>query len=747
MSRSTINGGQDKTSKIASWVEKIARSGQSVTDYFRTHKVPFSRTQYFRYKARLAAHGVSGLNDGRSQGNYRKLTPAAEGFLQGALKQNPALSLRELCQCLKEVMGIDVDPSTVSVFFERSGKTIAWPRPSEPKRLSAQAGGFEIVSALAIHLGWVAHTGEVIERSVADFRNTGVYREERASKDLRGRQNGRFTAAYNQRRKVRAERFASVEDKREHKNYSRAALFQVSRSIVERKCLAILALPLTTLNGITRSANEGLGDELEHFCGFNYKHHTLDKFLRELKYLGLSEQLLREQVQFWGQHWRKLGEKAELPLLCYYVDGNTKALWSKKRVKKNKVTMLGRVMGCLEQVFVHDAFGHPVYLETSAGQDEMGAHVLEMMETIEDSLEGPGPALRVTRVTVMDAGSNGVATLRAFVKQDKYHYITALDDNQWNPSKVRLQGRAKRYEYGAATLRDCQIELEDSRDKGYLILVRAVRIDWDYGKTTVLITSLPQQTVGPSLVVKAYFNRSPHEELQFRVMKAFASLNRVAGYGKKKLPDEKSRDKQKKLDEQIQELKQKLAAPLETIADLEEQLVLNLDKQRRIHSSCAIVKGRRIVDKENQAKLESLAREIAQCRREIKSVEAEGGKDLKRMKKNEKQWLRLQGKNFNYRIDVELDQIMTFFRICLVNICSWFLLECMEKSSMRLSRLLLTILMRPAEIEMTKDLRRVNLKRARKTPEVMDQLELALERLNALKIRDLDGRRFEFTLT
>jgi transposase len=339
MSRSATSRAQNKASRIAALVEKIAKSGRSVNEYFRTHKVSFSRRQFFRYRARLSSQGISGLNDGRSKGNYRKLTPAAEGFLQGALKQNPALSLRELCQSLKEELGIEVDPSTLSVFFKRSGKAIAWPRPREPKRLEAQAGGFEIVAALAIHLGWVAHTGEVIERSVADFRNTEVYRKERASKDRRGRQNGRFTAAYNQRRDVREQRFVSVDEKRENKNYSRTALFQVSRSIVERKCLGILALPLTTLNGSTRSANEGLGDELEHFCGFNYKHHTLDKFLRELKYLELAEELLRDQVGFWQQHWRKLGEKPELPFLCYYIDGNTKALWSKKRVKKNKVTM------------------------------------------------------------------------------------------------------------------------------------------------------------------------------------------------------------------------------------------------------------------------------------------------------------------------------------------------------------------------------------------------------------------------
>ena len=114
-------------------------------------------------------------------------------------------------------------------------------------------------------------------------------------------------------------------------------------------------------------------------------------------------------------------------------------------MKQNKVTLLGRVMGCQEQVFVHDAFGHPVYLETYAGKAPVGEHVLKLMEKIEGALEGPGPPLRVTRVIVMDAASNGVATLRAFAEQDRYHYITALDDNQWNPTKVREQGRPKRY--------------------------------------------------------------------------------------------------------------------------------------------------------------------------------------------------------------------------------------------------------------------------------------------------------------
>lgn len=82
------------------------------------------------------------------------------------------------------------------------------------------------------------------------------------------------------------QRFASVGEKRQWKNYSRMGLFQAGEFILERKCLGILALPLITLKGTTRSANGPLGNALEHFCGYNYQHYTLDKFLRELKSLG-----------------------------------------------------------------------------------------------------------------------------------------------------------------------------------------------------------------------------------------------------------------------------------------------------------------------------------------------------------------------------------------------------------------------------------------------------------------------------
>src|SRR5205823_887036 len=221
-------------------------------------------------------------------------------------------------------------------------------------------------------------------------------------------------------------------------------------------------------------------------------------------------------------------------------------------------------------------------------------------------------------------------------------------------------------------LRECRLELEDSREKGYLVEVRAVRIDWDYGKRTVLITSLPKEVVGASLVVKAYFDRWPSEELQFKRMKSFACLNRVAGYGKKKLPDEKVRATQQQLQRQITALRQSLKVPLKQIADQEEQVAKAIEKELGIRSRAPVEDGQRKLPEAARRELQVLSREIAASRRQVKVIESQWGKPLRRLRRYEKEWLRLQGKDHLYRIDVELDQIMGFFRMALVNIALWF---------------------------------------------------------------------------
>jgi hypothetical protein len=66
---------------------------------------------------------------------------------------------------------------------------------------------------------------------------------------------------------------------------------------------------------------------------------------------------------------------------------------------------------------------------------------------------------------------------------------------------------------------------------------------------------------------------------------------------------------------------------------------------------------------------------------------------------------------------------------------------------MSLAHLFNAVLMLPAQIELTDDLRRVTLRRNAKDPQLMEQLEAALRHLTGLGIKDLENRRVELQLS
>jgi len=135
----------------------------------------------------------------------------------------------------------------------------------------------------------------------------------------------------------------------------------------------------------------------------------------------------------------------------------------------------------------------------------------------------------------MDSAHNSVKTLRAFSRQKEYYFITPLDDNQWNERRIIEKGRILRYKYGEANLRNIIIELVDSTEKYYLFRSRAIQIEWDNGNMTFLLTNFPKHLVDLSELVYSYFRRWPCQETQFKIQKSVVSINRIAGYGRKKL--------------------------------------------------------------------------------------------------------------------------------------------------------------------------------------------------------------------
>ncbi len=295
-------------------------------------------------------------------------------------------------------------------------------------------------------------------------------------------------------------------------------------------------------------------------------------------------------------------------------------------------------------------------------------------------------------------------------------------------------------------MREAFIELEDSQEKGYLIRTRAIKIDWDNGKTTVLLTSLPTKIVGSGEVVRSYFNRWPAQELQFKSMKATVSLNRVAGYGKQEIKDKQVVEKQRYAAGRIAELRKVLEKPLEEISRHEEVVAKLILKERRLKKQSKLEEGQRKLPQELMEKLDSYAKDIRRHERAIKAIEKEHHNDFKLLKKHQREWLRLQGKERVYKVDVELDQILTFHRVSLAHLYAYFIQYFLGTYPISMTNLLHKIIHLHATIEESKEKRTITLDFNKKDRPMMDLLAKAIEKINALKVIGAHGKRMVFAV-
>jgi hypothetical protein len=407
--------------------------------------------------------------------------------------------------------------------------------------------------------------------------------------------------------------------------------------------------------------------------------------------------------------------------------------------------MLGRVMSCMEQVFVHDSFGHPTYFQTYSGNADLGNKALSLMKDIEDYLKAISSDGKVNRVMVMDSAANGVSTLRSIADSD-YYFITLLDENQINPRKFKHIQPPVRYEHGDADLSECVIELIDSKEPDYIFECRGIIIDWDKGKRTVAVTNLPTQIIDGSGVVKSYFDRWPLQELQFRSMKSAASIHRVMGYGKKKIPDENMREKQGQVRKGIDKICSELEDVLDEIEKLKQDLALLYKKERMLKEKTIIEDGERGGKADILSALEICQKEINRIKRSTNKLKKPHKAKIDKLQKLRKEWKRIQGKDYVYVVDVELDQLITCFRMSFVNICSFFLSHCIKDGKMELQTLIQSFFMLSGSVTETKSERVITLNRNLKESDMMEKLGFSLDVLNSFNIMNIDGKKYSFNL-
>lgn len=735
-----------KDKRLADFLEllnSVEKSKLPVKEYFATYHTPIGLRQYFRLKKRYQQNGKDGLFDQRHNGNASKISIEQVQMVHGIFADNRHLTSAELQDVLQSQWGIKLDTKRIDQLRRQFDLTRI--KRSISTQEIAQFAGIEIFSALAHYIGIMDHWNITIQQRLQQVENNNC----RPADHIEARhRNGTFSASYNRLSDVRHLKFASISDKVKNKDFSRLSLYKRRASNFSRKNLALLLLPLVTNNGACRSLDKPLGNALQYACGYNYKNATIDKYLRELKYLQVAEDLINCNARFWSQFWKQY-DSTDHKLACYYIDGNVKPLWSSKRCRKGKVSMLGRVMGCLEQVLIHDCFGRPIYFRTFSGNGDLQKNALHSMEQL-DELLNEGQKARCkkpycTRALIIDSAGNAVQTLRAFSKSD-YHYISILDTNQIHTRKFKHLCPPERYRHGEAFLTDCFIELIDSKEPGYIYESRAVQVLWDNGRKSCLVTSIPKGIFDASSVVKAYFDRWPFCEKQYAMMKAATCFYQVVGYGKKVVSDENMLNKIKKLQADLQHLQHELDIPLSQISAKEQKLQALFEKERQLKEKSKIKEGIRIQSPQNQKALQTKQREIRKTQREINKIEEPFKKQFNSLRQKSKEFARIQGKRQVYHVDVELDQLLTSFRLTLANLMAFLAKIILDDSSIEMNTLIQSILFLSGTINHLPGRRKVYINRNKKDPKFMAKLEKALTRVNKLNIRHYSGRIYEFEL-
>ncbi|KKL58170.1 hypothetical protein LCGC14_2228070 [marine sediment metagenome] len=112
---------------------------------------------------------------------------------------------RQEREALEKKFDCKLSPSGVTRALQRlypglSMRKRGRPRNDKEETQHNSCGGFELIVALAYHLGWPQIVAEVVNDSIASLKRTKTYRESHNNSDMEGRdERGRFTSEYSLR--------------------------------------------------------------------------------------------------------------------------------------------------------------------------------------------------------------------------------------------------------------------------------------------------------------------------------------------------------------------------------------------------------------------------------------------------------------------------------------------------------------------------------------------------------------------
>ncbi|GFO97606.1 putative uncharacterized protein [groundwater metagenome] len=170
-------------------------------------------------------------------------------------------------------------------------------------------------------------------------------------------------------------------------------------------------------------------------------------------------------------------------------------------------------------------------------------------------------------------------------------------------------------------------------------------------------------------------------------MKSGVNIHRAVGFTKKLIDNEKVLCNIEKLQGSISEIEKEVESPLSEIKEIEKILQLKIEEERRYRERSIVVKGERKLPELDAKNLMDIQSEINSLKRKIKAIEMDDEKSFNSLKMKKSELVRIIDKKKIYSVDVELDQIMTCFKISFANICCYLLEKCFNGERMTLQQI------------------------------------------------------------
>lgn len=729
---------------IVAAIDEARSQGATEEEALRRFAPEWDRSTYHGRRRRYRAGGVARLINQRPGKLPEKLSPEVKQVICSLRRLDPQVSVERIADVVEAQCGVRLSPTLIKRVLADEG--LNRPRGGGPREAASaeeiQFAGAEFFKLADQQVGYSAQLVQAIDTLRQNLPETSAADSLPDGRD----EQGRFTSAYNEARTKGdgelGSAFRSVSELRQETVLSRRKLVREQNETILRKVQGLLALPLLTDTGKTVQLDDYRGGHgIAEFAGTRYTGDTLDRFLRDLKYLGAGTPMMEAHARFWSAQ-----EPAGTTAVGVYVDGVSKPLWTSHFAKAGKVSGAGRVMPCLDQVLVHTGMGTPIFWSTFSGHASLVTQTVPLLQRLE-ALVGEG--WEAGKLVVLDGEGSAAGLLKQFAEGNR-HLVTILREKRVKPEEVEGLTTWEPYRKGDE-IAEGTATLADSHDPKAPVSVRVVLIRRrGKGTLTVLASTAPHEDYTAIQLADAYFSRWPQQELRFRTFNQGTKFKQVHGYGKRLVQNVAVLTKLDKLRAQRERLKARIAKQDEAVEAAQQDLTkarrrLNVAKARQARqdglldvtiqklSKRSQIQERVEVTRAERERLSGAEAGIRAAETALEEVKVKAAALGKKLPALESEIATLESRREVYQADTELDEVMTAFKLGFALLCELAMRQFFPDLRLSLNGFMRQILALPGTRAIEGKVEHIRIKPS-PNRNMMKVVEDACERVNAMEI-------------